>query len=62
MSIGAALVALGAGFLIAYQIIPDLHGAFVTGGYLWSVLGSGVIIFGYKTKKSSTKKEYKSVV
>ena len=61
MSIGAAIVALGVGFLIAYEIIPQLHGAFVTGGYLWTVLGAGVIGLGYKVNRPK-KTVYKGVV
>ena len=61
MSIGAAIVALGVGFLLAHQAMPQLHDAFVTGGYLWTVLGSGVVVLGYKVNRSK-KTVYKGVV
>ena len=38
---GIALTGLGAGFLAAYQAIPDLHSAYLIGGYMW--IGVGVI-------------------
>ena len=61
MSIGGALVALGVGFLVVFEVVPDLHQAFVTGGYLWTALGVGVIVFGSRVKTKQQQK-YKSVV
>ena len=61
MAIGGALVALGVGFLVSFEVVPDLHQAFVTGGYLWTALGVGVIVFGSRVKTKKQQK-YKSVV
>ena len=61
MSIGGAIAALGIGFLLAYEMMPQLHSAFVTGGYLWTVLGAGVVVFGYKVNRPK-KIVYKGVV
>lgn len=61
MAIGSALVALGVGFLVSFQVVPDFHQAFVTGGYLWAVLCVGVIVFGSRVK-SKKEQKYKSVV
>lgn len=61
MSIGGALIALGVGFLVAYELMPELHQAFVTGGYMWTALGVAVLIFGSRVKGKKAKK-YKSVV
>lgn len=61
MTIGGALIALGIGFLVAFELVPDLHQAFVTGGYLWAALGVGVIVFGSRVKPQK-QQTYKSVV
>lgn len=55
MTVGAVILSLGAGFLIAYQLISGLHGAFVTGGYLWAAIGAVVILIAYKSKRSKDK-------
>ena len=61
MSIGGVLVALVIGFLIAFELVAGLHQAFITGGYLWTILGAGTMIFGYKVKGKS-QQSYMSVV
>ena len=47
---GATLIALGAGFWVAFQLIPGLHSAYVTGGVMWMALG--IITIGVGLKKT----------
>jgi uncharacterized membrane protein HdeD (DUF308 family) len=51
LSAGLALVSLGVGFLIAPVIERDLSNAYTSGGYLWLVLGSIVIVFALRVKQ-----------
>jgi len=52
VSMGAALIALGAGFWVSFQLIPGLHSAYVTGGVMWMALG--IITIGVGLKKAET--------
>jgi|TARA_B100001013_G_C24321311_1_gene328780 hypothetical protein len=49
---GSLLTALGIGFLSAHMIFPGLNGAFVSGGYLWAIIGVATMGWGlyYKCK------------
>ncbi|MDX1596068.1 MAG: hypothetical protein R3327_03930 [Nitrosopumilaceae archaeon] len=47
---GIALIALGAGFWIAFQLIAGLHSAYITGGVMWMALG--IITIGVGLKKT----------
>lgn len=51
ISVGVVLLALGIGFLSAIFMQPNLHPAFLTGGYLWIIVGAGTLFFGYRAKK-----------
>ena len=48
VSIGGVLVGLGVGFFSATQIMPDLHSAYLVGGYMWAALGAITIGLGLK--------------
>ena len=50
VSMGAALIALGAGFWVTFQLIPGLHSAYITGGVMWIALG--IIAIGVGLKKA----------
>lgn len=47
---GTALIALGAGFWVAFQLIAGLHSAYITGGIMWMALG--IITIGVGLKKT----------
>lgn len=51
---GLGLVALGVGFVAAKAIDPTLHEAFLTGGYLWLLVGAATSFFGLRTKKGKS--------
>ena len=48
---GSLLTALGIGFLSAHMIFPGLNGAFVSGGYLWVIIGAATMGLGLYYKK-----------
>jgi|TARA_B000000460_G_scaffold245762_1_gene217942 hypothetical protein len=48
---GSLLTALGIGFLSAHMIFPGLNGAFVSGGYLWAIIGAATMGLGLHYKK-----------
>lgn len=50
VSMGTALIALGAGFWIAFQLVAGLHSAYITGGVMWMALG--IITIGVGLKKA----------
>jgi len=50
---GSLLTALGVGFLSAHMIFPGLNGAFVSGGYLWVIIGSATMALGLHYKRKS---------
>ena len=52
IGVGGALIGLGAAFLVAGQVVSDLHPAFGTGGILWSVIGAITMGLGFKVRKS----------
>ena len=51
---GSLLTALGIGFLSAHIIFPGLNGAFVSGGYLWTIIGVATMGLGLYYKRKST--------
>ena len=51
---GLGLVALGVGFIAANTMDPTLHEAFLTGGYLWLLVGAATSFFGLRTKKEKS--------
>lgn len=51
VSIGGVLVGLGVGFIAAIQIMPDLHSAYLIGGYMWVVLGAITMVLGLKKQE-----------
>ena len=58
---GIALAGLGAGFLAAYQAIPDLHSAYLIGGYMWVGLGAITSFLVLKKQERLDKKEIRIV-
>lgn len=52
---GIAMVALGLGFLIANEMISGLHSAYVTGGYLWVIIGGITVGIGVKVNREKQK-------
>ena len=58
---GIALVGLGTGFLSAHQIIPDLHTAYLIGGYMWIGLGAITSALGLKKQERLGRKDVKIV-
>ena len=63
-AVGTVLVSLGIGFWTAFQVMPELHSAYLTGGYMWMVLGAITVVVGLKkqerigTKKSPSSFAY----
>ncbi len=55
-AIGAVLIGLGVGFWVAHQIVLDLHSAYLTGGYLWVVLGALTVVLGLKKQDRLARK------
>ena len=53
---GVALLGLGAGFLAAGRLDPNLISAFQTGGVLWLVIGGITTGLGLKVRKRKTAK------
>ncbi|MDH3276996.1 MAG: hypothetical protein OEM21_02740 [Nitrosopumilus sp.] len=51
--VGAMLVGLGIGFLIAGSIDYTLSSAYTAGGYLWLVVGAVTIGIGIKVRQSN---------
>lgn len=45
---GASIMAPGVGFLLASELIPTLHSAYVLGDYLWLTVGGVTATVGYK--------------
>ena len=58
---GITLIGLGTGFLIAYQTIPDLHSAYLIGGYMWAGLGAITSVLGLKKSERLGQKDVKIV-
>ena len=58
---GIALICLGAGFLIAYQTISELHTAYLIGGYMWVGLGAITSALGLKKQERLEQKDIKIV-
>ena len=58
---GIALIGLGTGFLAAHQIIPDLHTAYLIGGYMWIGLGAITSTLGLKKQERLGRKDIKIV-
>lgn len=52
---GIAMAVLGLGFLIASEMISGLHSAYVTGGYLWLIVGAITAGIGIKVKRERQK-------
>ena len=52
---GIAMVGLGLGFLIANEMISGLHNAYVTGGYLWLIIGAITSGIGVKVNREKQK-------
>lgn len=52
---GIAMAVLGLGFLIANEIISGLHGAYITGGYLWLIMGTITVGIGIKVTREKQK-------
>ncbi|MFB5645789.1 MAG: hypothetical protein ACE5R3_04225 [Nitrosopumilaceae archaeon] len=52
---GIAMLTLGVGFLIAAETIPTLHSAYITGGYLWTIIGGITSIIGYRVHREKQK-------
>ena len=48
---GMAVVGLGIAFLIVKMIDPSLHQAFITGGYMWLIVGTATTIFALKINR-----------
>lgn len=49
------MAVLGLGFLIAAEMISGLHSAYVTGGYLWLIMGAITTGIGIKVKRERQK-------
>ena len=58
---GIALTGLGVGFLVAHQTIPDLHVAYLIGGYMWVGLGAITSVLGIKKQERLGQKRIKVV-
>ena len=58
---GIALAGLGTGFLVAYQAIPDLHSAYLIGGYMWVGIGAITSILGLKKQERLEQKDVRIV-
>ena len=58
---GVALAGLGSGFLVAHQTMPDLHAAYLIGGYMWIGLGALTSALGLKKQERLDKKDIKIV-
>ena len=54
---GIALLGLGGGFLAAQNFDPSLHPSFITGGYLWLVMGGITLGLALKVKKEKQKQQ-----
>lgn len=52
---GIAMAVLGLGFLIAAEMISGLHHAYVTGGYLWLIIGGITTGIGVKVNREKQK-------
>ena len=50
-AVGTVLVSLGIGFWTAFQVMPELHSAYLTGGYIWMVLGAITVALGIKKQE-----------
>ncbi|MGH1568147.1 MAG: hypothetical protein ACRBBZ_02960 [Nitrosopumilus sp.] len=55
LSAGIAIVSLGVGFLIAPVIEKDLPSAYTSGGYLWLIFGSVVVLLAMMAKQQKEK-------
>ena len=58
---GITTTGLGVGFLVAYQAIPDLHVAYLLGGYMWTGLGAITSAIGLKKQERLSQKKPKVV-
>ena len=56
---GMALAGLGVGFLAAYQAVPDLHSAYLLGGYMWIGVGAITAALGLKKQERLGQKRIK---
>ena len=54
---GSALIALGAGFVVAGELDYNLHSAFGTGGFLWLTLGAITLGLGLKASRKLNRKK-----
>lgn len=52
LSAGLALIALGVGFLAVGAMDYNLSGAYITGGYLWLVIGAVTVWLSLKVRRS----------
>ena len=52
---GIAMAVLGLGFLIANEMISGLHSAYVTGGYMWLIIGGITAGVGVKVNREKQK-------
>ena len=50
VTVGVVLVGLGVGFYSAFQLMPELHSAYLIGGCLWGILGAITIGLGLKKR------------
>ena len=55
------LTGLGIGFLTAHQAIPDLHSAYLLGGYMWTGLGAITSALGLKRQERLDRKDIEIV-
>lgn len=52
LSAGIVLIALGIGFLVVGSMDYTLSSAYITGGYLWLVIGAVTTGIGIKVNRS----------